>query len=459
MAETGEGLWMTAKERDRLKVLHEVKKRHITQKQAAAELGFSVRWVRKLLVRLRRRGDGGLRHGLRGRASNRKTPEAVKRRAVELYRHKKQTKLWHDYGPTLAAEELAEQHGIKVSRETLRQWLIEAKLWRRRRARIEQAHVWRARRARYGELVQWDTSEHDWLEGRGERLYLIAMIDDATSELTAGFVHHDSTEENLKQLRSYIVQHGRPVAVYTDKASLFQVTPHGIHHRDAPEQQRTQIGRALKELNIEWIAAHSPQAKGRIERAFQTAQDRLVKGLRQVGAKDLESANAYLQQVFLPLWHRRFRREPQLAGDAHRALQPGTNLDSVLSIRESRTVNADYTVRWDGVTYRVQREQITRGMRGARVQLERRLDGSQWMHWRNRMLTLERCETRPKLMDARRMKPGATPERSANERARARQRLLDARRRLSEAYAQLPNRPIWQAMKDSSLRAGELRQR
>jgi transposase InsO family protein len=134
--------------------------------------------------------------------------------------------------------------------------------------------------------VQWDTSEHDWLEGRGEKLYLIGMIDDATSKLTARFVRHDSTEESLRQLRHYIDQHGRPVSVYTDKASLFQVAPRAIHHRDAPEEQRSQIGRALKELNIEWIAAHSPQAKGRIERAFQTAQDRLVKGLRQVGAND-----------------------------------------------------------------------------------------------------------------------------------------------------------------------------
>ncbi|HEX7157413.1 MAG TPA: ISNCY family transposase [Edaphobacter sp.] len=457
MAESREGLWMSAKERDRLKVLHEVNKRHITQKQAAAELGLSVRWVRKLRVRLRTRGDGGLRHGLRGRASNRKTPEALKRRAVELYRQKKQAKLWHDYGPTLAAEELAEQHGIQVSRETLRQWLMEAKLWRRRRARIEQAHVWRARRARYGELVQWDTSEHDWLEGRGEELYLIATIDDATSDLTARFVRHDSTEDNLKHLRSYILQHGRPVAVYTDKASLFQVTPRAIHHRDAPEQQLTQIGRALKELNIEWIAAHSPQAKGRIERAFQTAQDRLVKGLRQVGAKDLETANAYLEEGFLPLWNRRFRREPQLAGDAHRALLPGTNLDSVLSIRVSRTVAGDYTVRWGGAIYQVRREHISRGMRGARVQLERRLDGSRWMHWRNRFVPLEPCETRPRVIVERRVKTPATPQRSAAEKARARQRFLDNRRRLSEAYARLPNRPIWQAMNDSSLPEGELR--
>ncbi|MGA8216612.1 MAG: ISNCY family transposase, partial [Candidatus Sulfotelmatobacter sp.] len=454
---SGEGLWMSAKERDRLKVLHEVKKRHITQKQAAAELGLSVRWVRKLLLRLRAAGDAGLRHGLRGRRSNRKTSEAVKQRAVELYREKKQAKLWHDYGPTLAVEELAEQHGIAISRETLRQWLIEAKLWRARRARVEQAHVWRARRARYGELVQWDTSEHDWLEGRGEKLYLIAMIDDATSRLTAGFVHHDSTEENLRQLRIYVEQHGRPVSVYTDKASLFQVAPRAVHHRDAPQEQLTQIGRALKELNIEWIAAHSPQAKGRIERAFQTAQDRLVKGLRQVAAHDVQTANAYLQHVFVPLWNRRFRCQPQLAGDAHRGLLPGMNLDSVLSIHESRTVSQDHTVRWYGAVYRVERKQIKAAMRGARVQLERRLDGSTWMHWRNRVLVLELCEATPGVSVERPVLPRrATQAKSAQEKARARERFLDARRRWRNSYALLPNRPLWQAMRDSPLRPGGL---
>jgi transposase len=457
MAEREEGLWMSTKERDRLKVLHEVKRRHITQKQAGAELGLSVRWIRELLKRVRKRGDQGLRHGLRGRPSNRKTPEKVKRRVVELFREKKQAKLWHDYGPTLAAEELAADHGIVISRESLRQWLIEAKLWRAKRSRVEQVHVWRPRRARYGELVQWDTSEHDWLEGRGEKLYLISMIDDATSELTARFVRHDSSEENLRQLRGYVEQHGRPVAVYTDKASLFQIAPRAIHHRDAPEEQLTQIGRALKELNIEWIAAHSPQAKGRIERSFQTAQDRLVKGLRRLGAKDLETANGYLQQVFLPLWNERFRCEPQLAGDAHRRVAAGMNLDSVLSVRESRRVGADYTVRWEGVIYRVKREHIAAGMRGAQVQLERRLDGSRWLRWRRQVLALEACERQPAVRDQHPRQARATLGRSAQEKERARQRLLDARRRLSQAYAQLPNRPIWQATKDSPLPAGGLR--
>jgi hypothetical protein len=214
MAESKEGLWMTAKERDRLKVLHEVKQRHITQKQAAVELGLSVRWVRKLLVRLRARGDGALRHGLRGRPSNRKTPEAGKRPVVELYREKRQAQLWHDSGPRLAAEEIAEDYGMAISRESLRQWLIEAQLGRVRRASVERAHVWRARRARYGELGQWDTSEHDWLEGRGEKLYRISMIEDATSRWRARFVRHDSTEENLRPLRRSLEQHGRPVSVY-----------------------------------------------------------------------------------------------------------------------------------------------------------------------------------------------------------------------------------------------------
>ena len=292
---------------------------------------------------------------------------------------------------------------------------------------------------------------------RGEKLYLILMIDDATSQLTAQFVRHDSTAENLEQLRRYVEQHGRPVAVYTDKASLFQIAPRAIHHRDAPQQQLSQIGRALQELNIEWIAAHSPQAKGRIERSFKTAQDRLVKGLRRVGAQDLETANAYLEQGFMPLWNERFRCQPQLAGDAHRAVPKGMNLDSVLSIRESRTVTADYTVRWQGVIYRVEREQVRVGMRGARVQLERWRDGSSWMRWRNRTLALAPCESTPRALAGRPVKREVPAVRSAEEKARAKQRRLDGQRRWEESYHQLRDRPIWQAVRDSPLRAPGLR--
>src|SRR2546426_6785361 len=231
-----------------------------------------------------------------------------------------------------------------------------------------------------------------WLEGRSrEPLYLIAMMDDASSRARARFVRHDSTEENLRLLGSYLEKHGRPLAFYTDKASLFQTTPKAAHHRDAPATQPTQIGRALSELDIEWIAAHSPQAKGRIERFFGTAQDRLVKGLRKVQARTVEEANAYLEEIYLPRWNQRFPCQPRQAGDAHRALDAGTDLASVLSRVERRTVAQDYTVRWQAAAYQIRRQDIGGGMRGAPVAIEQLLDGTVWMRWRDGRLRLQHC--------------------------------------------------------------------
>jgi transposase InsO family protein len=204
--------------------------------------------------------------------------------------------VYRGFGPTLAAEYLRKKHGIEASKETVRQWMIRGKLWQAKPEKVKKVHVWRPRRSRLGELVQWDTSEHDWLEGRGEKLYLIAMIDDATSRLWARFVRHDSTEENMKLLWSYLEKFGRPLAFYTDKASLFRTAEKrkrdepGVE-KDAVEMPPSQIGRALRELGITWIAAHSPQAKGRVERNFHTAQDRLVKGMRVAGVKTIEQAN------------------------------------------------------------------------------------------------------------------------------------------------------------------------
>lgn len=436
---------MSQKDRERLKVLHEVRKRHITQVQAGKELGVTSRWVRELLRRIKARGDRAVVHGLRGKRSNRRLPEAMKARAVKIFAQQKQARQWHDYGPTLAAEELAAEHGIKVGKETLRKWLWEAGLWKARRARVERIHQWRRRRARWGELLQWDTSTHDWLEGRGPRLYLIAMIDDATSQAMAYFVEHDSTEQNLRMLGRYVQAHGRPLAVYTDKASLFQTAPKAVHHRQAPAQQPTQIGRALKELDIEWIAAHSPQAKGRVERFFGTAQDRLVKGLRKVGAGNLEQANRYLQQVYLPLWNRRFSCAAEQAGDAHRALDRSLELASVLSQVEVRTVAQDYTVRWDGLTYQIRRADIGGGMRGRQVEIEQRLDQSLWMRWKQRRLPLDRCaaENKPNYRAV------WTPPRAA-QKPDAAQRLLrlqQHRIRYNEACKRVPERPLWQAFR------------
>jgi transposase len=244
-------------------VLKKAQKKLITQKQAAAELQLTERQVRRLLKRLKGKGDAAVIHALRGRPSNRKLSEEVRQKALSILSDPK----WKDFGPTLASYHLAKGHDLRIGREALRQMMIEAGLWRAKAQKIKDIHVWRPRRSCCGELVQWDTSEHDWLEGRGEKLYLISMIDDATSRLLARFVRSDSTEENMRLLRMYLELNGRPAAFYTDKASLFRTAPKVPRDRKAlPQEERqemppTQIGRALQELQIVWIAAHSPQAK------------------------------------------------------------------------------------------------------------------------------------------------------------------------------------------------------
>jgi len=285
--------------------------------------------------------------------------------------------------------------------------MIEAKLWRARKQRVEKVHQWRARRDRAGELVQWDTSEHAWLEERGPKLYLISMIDDATSRLHARFVMHDSTEQNMRLLWSYLERYGRPLSFYTDKASLFQSAPKIARDQKAlPRDEReplppTQIGRALRELDIVWIPAHSPQAKGRIERSFQTAQDRLVKGLRVVKARTLEEANDYLETKFIPWWNRNLCVSPDCADDAHRPLQKTHSLAASLSYVEDRQVASDYTIQFDNKTYQIARTDIRAGLRHAAVRVEARLDGSLAVRFREHYLEVTECQPRPKVTPAR----------------------------------------------------------
>ena len=389
---------MTQAERDRLVALKKAKKKLITQKQAAEELGITERHVRRLLRALKRRGDKAVVHALRGLPSNRKVNVERQREAVAILTRP----VYRGFGPTLASEYLAKKHGIEVSRETVRQWMLEAKLWRARKQRIEKIHEWRPRRSRLGELVQWDTSDHDWLEGRGGPILLINMIDDATSRWFARFVASDSTTENMSLLESYVKKHGRPLSFYTDKASLFQTAEK--HKRDEPGVERdavemppTQIGRALRELAITWIAAHSPQAKGRVERGFATAQDRLVKGMRVAGVRTLEQANHYLETEFLPWVNTTLTVAPASADDAHRPLETQQDLAAILSYVESRRVNNDYTIQLCGKIYQIARQDIRTGLRGAVVRVEKRRDGSVAVRFRDRYLRISICEQRPKL--------------------------------------------------------------
>lgn len=378
---------LSKRERDRLVILRQVKEGKLTQRAAAQQLKLSVRWVKKLVRRLRQDGDRGLAHGLRGRPSNRAHEAPLRRRALQLIREH-----YDDYGPTLASEILARDHAIAVNRETLRQWMSQETLWKPRREKLKQVHVWRPRRRRRGELVQWDSSDHDWLEGRGPRLILIAMIDDATSELTARFALSDSTAENMRLLWSYLEQHGRPLEYYTDKASLFQLN-RPLHHNKHLEAKPppTQIERALQELGIGRIAAHSPQAKGRIERCFGTLQDRLVKALRRAGAGNLDEANRCLEQEFSKEWEERFRCVAAEPADAHQRLRKDQNLASILSHVERRVVTNDYTISWHGQRYQIPGEAAKPRMRKAGVRIEQRLNGELWMRWQQGEVQLRKC--------------------------------------------------------------------
>ena len=382
---------LSKSERDRLVVLRRVKQGALTQRAAAEQLGLSPRWVKKLMERLRSEGDQGLAHRLRAKPSNNGHGAAAREEALALIRER-----YGDYGPTLASEVLAQEHALAINRETLRQWMSAEKLWRPRRQKLNKVHVWRPRRGHRGELLQWDTSEHDWLEGRGPKLYLIAMIDDATSELTARFALSDSTAQNMRLLARYVELHGRPAAVYTDKAGLFQVNrPLHYNKHLAAEPAPTQIGRALQELGIERITAHSPQAKGRIERCFGTLQDRLVKALRRRGASSLEEANRYLEQQFEAWWNERFARPPAERADAHRKLRADQRLESILSAVEQRVVNNDYTIAWRGKRYQLPAGQAKARMRKRRVQIEQRLEGGLWLRWDQQRIALHECREAP----------------------------------------------------------------
>jgi hypothetical protein len=363
---------MGQRERDRLKVLHEVQQGHLLQHQAAGQMGMSERGFRKLLKRFRERGDRGVIHGLRGRASSRRIPDGKAKRVVKLV-----ARDYADFGPTLASEYLECEHGLKLSRESLRQLLMRAGSWKVKPRKLKQVHTWRQRRSCRGELLQWDTSIHAWLEERGPaKMYLIAGIDDATNALFARFVEADSAEHHMRVLWEYVERHGRPQAIYTDKAGLFQPTLAPGWKTEAPgPKTETQLGRAFRELGMEWIAAHSPQAKGRVERCFGTLQNRLVKALRRAKIGTLSEANQYLQQRFLPEWQNRFTVPAASSVDAHRPLG-ALQLASILSFAEPRRVANDFTIAWEGRRWQIPRQQARAGLRGSSIRVEQRLDGT-----------------------------------------------------------------------------------
>lgn len=373
---------MSQQERDWLKYLqaYEWGTDGLTQQQLATLMGCQVRTVQRRLERYRAEGDAGLVHRTRGRPSNHRRPAALSQQAVDLV-----AEHYHDFGPTLAAEKLAERHDLKLSRESLRQLMIEAGLWKPK-ARKVTPRQWRERRSCVGELVQVDTSIHDWFEGRGPQVVLISLIDDATSRVFRRFYDTDSTVTNMTHVSEYLRRYGRPQSLYGDRASHFVTTRSAtVDEQLAAQQPQTQIRRVLRELDIEWILARSPQAKGRVERSFKTAQDRLIKELRLAGISDLNTANDFLEEYDARVTNQRFTVAPACALEAHRECD-GYDLQAILSVQEQRTITRDYCLQFECQRYQIPREALRAGMVGSKVIIEQRLDGSRHFRWRDHYL-------------------------------------------------------------------------
>lgn len=334
---------MSKKELTRLEMVRRVIDKRMRQAEAASRLGLSVRQVKRLVRAVRKEGAAGLASKRRGRPSNRRIFDAEKVHCLALIRAH-----YADFGPTLAAEYLTSEHGYPYSVETLRGWMAEAGLWMPRKAGRARAHPPRERRPRLGELIQIDGSPHDWFEGRSPRCCLIAFIDDATSRLMrARFVPVESTRAYLAVLKDYVTEFGIPVAVYSDRHSIF--TKH-----DPEDLEPTQFERALGALGTEPIQANSPQAKGRVERVFQTLQDRLVKAMRLAGINGIEAANIFLE-TWLPKHNARFAVSPRDTEDAHQPWTEGEEaLCRICALHHDRTLSKDLVLTFRGQRYVVQ---------------------------------------------------------------------------------------------------------
>ena len=428
-----ERIAMSQEERDWLDWLKRARDGKMTQREAAQRMAVSERWVRKLLRRMKQEGDAVVVHGLRGRPSNRKLPSDLQKQALALL----QQPDWHDFGPTFAAQQLAQRHRIKVGKETLRGWMIGAGIWKSRPAAQPQVHGWRPRRSGFGELVQWDTSEHDWLEGRGPVRYLVRMIDDATSWSWGRFVESDSTLHNMGVLWEYLEKNGRMVDVYTDRDSMFAVPPR-LGESQAEQRQAdrlTQLGRALRELGIGSILAYSPQAKGRIERSFLTAQDRLVKQLRLAKISTLAGANAFLEQEYWPEWNAHFAHPLAEFPNHHRALPPQLELAAILSHVEERILGNDYTFSFAGRRDQIAHEDVQAAMRRQRLRVELRLDGELHARFQGRYLRIGFCASPLPAPPSPVRKP--PPRRDPN---------AGGKSRWMEGFFDRPAPPLWRSL-------------
>lgn len=376
---------MSNREIDRLGVLRNVIARKLTRNQAGAQLNLSERQIGRLCKKVRKDGNAGIIHGLRGRPSNHQLEPRLLKEAMELVKSK-----YSDFGPTFANEKLLELDGIKLSVFVLRKAMIKEGL-RRAKKNKPKHRDWRPRRSCVGEMVQLDGSEHDWFEGRGPKCALLVFIDDATSRiLYAVFVTVEDTLNLMTATKSYLLLNGRPLFWYVDKDSIYKINRQADVDEDLrDEQPLTQFTRAMSELGIQVINAHSPQAKGRVERGFGTHQDRLVKELRLAGISTMKAANIFLTDVYVPKHNARFAVAPENGTNVHRPLLKQHRLDETLSLRTKRTVANDFTVRQDNRFFQLLADQPIRVKPKDKLLVEMRLDGSRHLRFKDMYLNFK----------------------------------------------------------------------
>ena len=359
-------LQMSKKELSRVEVMERIKAKKMTQKKGAEALGISIRQVRRVWKNYQEKGAIGLISKSRGKPSNNRLSSETRQRAIDLLHS-----LYADFGPTFAHEKLVEKHSLKLSSGSVRQIMIRENLWIPRKAKKIVAHQMRERRACIGELVQIDGSPHRWFEDRAPACTLLVFIDDATGKLgEVRFAKSESFFSYAAASKAYIERHGKPVAFYSDKHGIFRVNQPSV----GLGENLTQFGRAMQELNIVIICANTPQAKGRVERANLTMQDRLVKEMRLLGISSMEEGNAYLPE-FMEDFNRRFAVAPRSNYDAHRLLLLTNNLDQILTWQETRIISKNLSIQFKNIVYQIQTDRPTYALRKAKVTVCLSADG------------------------------------------------------------------------------------
>ena len=359
---------MSEKEIDRLRILHRVTDRQLTQVYGAKLLGITDRQVRNLLYKIREEGDKGIVHGNRGRRAANKMSTEMEERIGRIVERK-----YPDFGPTLASEKLFELDGITVSKEKARRIMIAKGLWKVRRKKKRGGHPWRERKPYFGEMVQFDGSHHMWLEERGDKMVFMGYIDDATNHIFGRFYEYEGTYPAMDSLSRYIKRYGLPRSIYMDKLKTYKATRQPTLYEELRgEGPLSQYQRALKELGINDIHANSAEAKGRVERLFGTLQDRLIKEMRLVKVKTIEEANEFLDD-YLPRHNERFSKKALKEGDLHRPLPDEVNLPDIFCLKDIRTINNGYIVRWRGRRFLIDNASIA--MRKRKIEVSEHFDG------------------------------------------------------------------------------------